>query len=87
MISLGVSEELEQVARRHQLHDDVDGVVVDAHTEHFDDVLVVKLAGERRTEKEKEREKEREGEKEREREKEKERGERAREKERERERE
>ena len=44
MIPLGFSEELEQVAGRHELHNDVDRVVVNAHPKHSHDVGVVEVA-------------------------------------------
>ena len=43
VVSLGFSEVAEQVSSGHQLHDDVEWVVVDAYAEHFDDILVIEI--------------------------------------------
>ena len=43
MFSLGISEELEKVSCKHELHDDVDWVIVHTHTQHLHNVLMVEV--------------------------------------------
>ena len=43
MIHFSFSEELEQISTRHELQDDVDGVIVHTHTQHLQNVGVLKV--------------------------------------------
>ena len=43
MFSLGISEELEKVSCKHELHDDVDWVIVHTHAQHLHNVLMVEV--------------------------------------------
>ena len=43
VISLCLSEEFEEVPCRHELHDDVDRVVVQTHSQHLHNVRVVEV--------------------------------------------
>lgn len=43
MFSLGISEELEKVSCKHELHDDVDWVIIYTHTQYLHNVLMVEV--------------------------------------------
>lgn len=43
MVHLCFSEELQQISARHELHDDVHGIVVHTHSQHLHNVGVVKV--------------------------------------------
>ena len=43
MFSLGISEELEKVSCKHELHDDVDWVIIYTPTQYLHNVLMVEV--------------------------------------------
>ena len=45
MFSLGISEELEKVSCKHELHDDVDWVIIHTHGQDLHNVLMVEVTG------------------------------------------
>ncbi len=51
VISLGLPEELEQIPSWHELHDDVDRVIIQTHAQYFDDVRMVEISARREGEK------------------------------------
>ncbi len=44
MVSLGLPKELEQVTTWHELHDDIDWIVVQAHSQYLHNVRMVEVA-------------------------------------------
>ena len=43
VVSLCLSEELEQVSPRHELHDNIHRVIVQTHTQYLHDIRVVEV--------------------------------------------
>ena len=44
MFSPGISKEVQEISSWHELHDDIDWVIVHTYTQHFHNVGVVEVA-------------------------------------------